>query len=78
MNDTIGAAAREAARAVAAATTAAKNQALLTAADHLLDMADDLIVENASDLLQAEKEGVAGALLDRLRLTPDRVAGMAS
>ncbi|HKX73979.1 MAG TPA: glutamate-5-semialdehyde dehydrogenase [Acidimicrobiia bacterium] len=78
MNDTVGAAAREAARAMAAATTAAKNQALLTAAEQLADAADSLIAENASDLLQAEEEGVTGALLDRLRLTTDRVAGMAS
>lgn len=78
VNDTIGAAAREAARAMAAATTAAKNQALLTAAEQLAGAADSLIAENASDLLQAEREGVTGPLLDRLRLTTDRVAGMAS
>jgi glutamate-5-semialdehyde dehydrogenase len=76
--DTIGAKAKEAALELARATTSAKNKALLSAAHGLEAAAPDLIAANQDDLAQAEGEGISGALLDRLRLTPHRVAGMAA
>ena len=76
--DRIGARAKEAALALARATTFAKNKALVSAAQEIERAASDLIEANKDDLNQAENEGISGALLDRLRLTPQRVAGMAA
>ncbi|MCP4434350.1 MAG: glutamate-5-semialdehyde dehydrogenase [Actinomycetia bacterium] len=69
--------AKAAARELAKASTDAKNEALLTAADLLEERAADLIVANEADLEAAEANGVAAGLVDRLRLSTDRVAGMA-
>jgi glutamate-5-semialdehyde dehydrogenase len=76
--DRIGAKAKEAALELARATTSAKNQALVSAAHGLEAAASDLIEANQDDLAQAQGEGISGALLDRLRLSPQRVAGMAA
>ena len=76
--DQIGARAKTAALELARATTSAKNRALLAAAQSLEAAASDLIDANREDLAQAEAEGIADSLLDRLRLTKERVAGMAA
>ena len=76
--DQIGANARAAALELARATTAVKNRALLDAARRIEDAASELIAANQSDLTQAETEGISGALLDRLRLSKERIAGMGS
>ena len=76
--DQIGARARAAATQLARAPTAAKNRALLAAAGGLTDAGPDLIAANRADLAQAEAEGISGALLDRLRLTDQRIEGMAA
>ncbi len=78
MNDSIGAAARAASRALALTSTAVKNRALMAAADHLLVGADDLAAANAEDVSEAQDQGIGGALIDRLRLTPARIEGMAA
>ena len=52
--------------------------AVLDAAGRIEEAASDLIEANRSDLAQAEAEGISGALLDRLRLTNERIAGMAA
>ena len=76
--DRIGAKARAAATQLARATTAAKNRALQAAAGGLADARHDLIGANQADIAQAEAEGISGALLDRLRLTDQRIEGMAA
>ena len=76
--DQIGSRAKVAALELARTTTSAKNQALGGAAEGLEAATSDLIEANKADLAQAEAEGISGALLDRLRLTPQRVAGMAA
>ena len=76
--DQIGSNARAAALELARATTAVKNRALLDAAGRIEDAASQLIEANRSDLTQAETEGISGALLDRLRLSKERIAGMGS
>ena len=76
--DQIGARARAAAFQLAHATTAAKNDALTAAARGLEAASADLIEANRADLVQAETEGISGALLDRLRLTEQRIGGMAA
>jgi glutamate-5-semialdehyde dehydrogenase len=66
----LGAAARAATTAMAAASTAAKDEALRTLAARLRDRGADLLAANALDLGAARAAGLAGPLLDRLALTP--------
>ena len=76
--DEIGARAKAAALVLAGVTTGDKNRALVAAALGLEKSESDLIEANQSDLAQADGEGISGALLDRLRLTRERIAGMAA
>lgn len=66
-----------AAPGVRAAGGAAVDAALRAAAGLLRDRADDLLAANAADVTAAEAGGMAAGLLDRLRLTPERLADMA-
>ncbi|MBL8323561.1 MAG: glutamate-5-semialdehyde dehydrogenase [Rubrivivax sp.] len=66
----VGAAARAASRAMAAAPTAAKDRALLALARSLRAAAGELQAANAPDVQAAEAAGLAAPLVDRLRLTP--------
>lgn len=68
---------KAASRLMATASTSEKNEALLTAADMLEERATDLIRANGTDVGSAEANGIATGLVDRLRLTPERVKGMA-
>ena len=63
--------------AVNLANTADKNEALALMADSLLDHEAEIIVANQLDLEKAKGQ-IPDVMLDRLRLTPDRLAGMAS
>src|SRR5215204_6384212 len=64
--------AREASVVLASATRATKDAALHAMAD-----AETAVLDaNARDVARAEANGTGGALIDRLRLTPDRIAGM--
>jgi len=74
---TLGTQARRAARQMAAAETAAKNTALLAMADAIEHDRDRLIAENRKDLDAGRQNGLDDALLDRLTLNTDRIAGMA-
>ncbi|MBF0368049.1 MAG: glutamate-5-semialdehyde dehydrogenase [Magnetococcales bacterium] len=69
--------ARAAARKLAWVDGEAKNRALTVMAQTLLDQAGPLQVANALDLVLAEKNGLSAALIDRLRLTDERIEGMA-
>ena len=69
--------ARDAARVLARADDAEKTKALLAAAAALRDDADAILACNARDVAAAEAAGLSGAMLDRLRLDPARVEGMA-
>ena len=66
----VGIAARAAARGMAAAPTAAKNQALRALARRLRAAAEPLALANAQDLGAARAAGLAAPLLDRLKLSP--------
>ena len=68
-----GAAARE----LALLPRTAKDTALLGMADALVARTDDVLTANADDVRAAEESGAASHLVDRLRLDPSRVAGMA-
>ncbi len=73
----LGVAARAASRLMAAAPTAAKNTALLALARRLRAEGPALAAANARDLQAAEAAGLAGPMLDRLRLTPVVIATVA-
>jgi glutamate-5-semialdehyde dehydrogenase len=70
-------AARAAAPAIARATTAEKNAALLAGAAALRARTGELVAANAGDVEAARAAGTAAAFLDRLTLTPARVDAMA-
>ena len=57
-------------------TPAEKNAALNAMADALVAQQDAILAANALDL-EAAKEQISTVMLDRLRLTPERIAGMA-
>jgi len=69
-------AARDAARALATARRSSKDAALGAMADALAASEADVLAANAADVARAEASGTSAALVDRLRLTPARVAGM--
>ncbi|GAB4354534.1 MAG: glutamate-5-semialdehyde dehydrogenase [Immundisolibacter sp.] len=73
----LGQQARQAARALARASTAAKNAALLTIADALQQAEPALLAANEKDLAGGRAAGLDAALLDRLTLNPARIAAMA-
>jgi glutamate-5-semialdehyde dehydrogenase len=74
----LGAAARGASSAMAAASTAAKNAALLALAREIRAQQATLQSENARDLHAAEAAGLAAPLIDRLRLTAAVIEQMAA
>ncbi|HQS83182.1 MAG TPA: glutamate-5-semialdehyde dehydrogenase, partial [Thiobacillus sp.] len=74
---TLGKQAREAARAIARADTNQKNHALLAMAAAIRRDAARLLEANARDMEQARASGLDAALLDRLQLSDQTVAGMA-
>ena len=68
--------ARAAWPALQSAGTDRKNAALNAMADQLIACEADILAANALDL-EAAKGHISDVMLDRLRLTPERVAGMA-
>ena len=68
---------REAAQTVAALSTDAKNALLRAMADALQTDADAILAANAEDLRAAQAKGIGSAMLDRLMLNPQRLAGIA-
>ncbi|MET0692726.1 MAG: glutamate-5-semialdehyde dehydrogenase [Propionibacteriaceae bacterium] len=68
--------AREASLVLARATRATKDAGLQAMADALAKAETEVLEANERDLVRGQESGLTAALLDRLRLTPDRVAGM--
>ena len=73
----LAARAKAASRLMAAASTAAKDAALMAAADLLVARTGEICAANAIDIAQAEAGGTPAALVDRLRLSPARIEAMA-
>ena len=69
--------ARAAAAELAVLTRAAKDAALNAMADALQEQAAEILAGNADDVARAEQGGTPAAIVDRLRLTEGRIAGMA-
>nr|WP_275660962.1 glutamate-5-semialdehyde dehydrogenase [Vibrio brasiliensis] len=74
----MGVAAKEAAFQLATASTAQKNQALAIIADELEANAETILAANAKDIAQGREAGMTDALLDRLLLNEERLAGIAN
>ena len=72
----LGAAARNASRAMAKASTIEKNQALLAISAAISAKRSELKAANAEDMAKGEKNGLDAALLDRLELTDERIDTM--
>ncbi|GIE33547.1 gamma-glutamyl phosphate reductase [Actinoplanes italicus] len=70
------AAARVASFDLASATRAEKDAALLLMADRLVERTDDIVHANGVDVANARENGTSEAMIDRLTLTPERVAAM--
>jgi glutamate-5-semialdehyde dehydrogenase len=68
--------ARTAALTLSSATRATKDAALIAMADSLAKSETAILEANQRDVASAEADGTSAALIDRLRLTPDRIAGM--
>lgn len=73
----LGRAAREAALQLATLPTDRKNAALARLAELIEQSGEALAEANARDLAAGEANGLSSALLDRLRLTPERIRQMA-
>ena len=69
--------ARAAARQLARATTEQKNRGLLAMADELVAATDEILLANSKDVEKAKADGLSAAMIDRLTLTPKRLAAMA-
>lgn len=70
-------AAKKAAAELAVTGTAVKNKALMAMAQALLDRQQEILQANAEDMRQAAAKGMKASMLDRLKLTEQRIASMA-
>lgn len=68
--------AKSAVKTMLTLTTEQKNKALLSMADALTENEEYILNENALDI-EAAKGRISDVMIDRLRLTPERIKGMA-
>lgn len=73
----LGRRAKQASREGAKLGTGAKNKGLLSVASELSRQSAYLLEENEKDVIAAKEKGVKDSLIDRLRLTEERIEGMA-
>ena len=71
-------AARDASSALATATTAVKDSALLAIAAGVRAATDEIVAANHGDLVAGEEDGLSSGLLDRLRLDAVRIDALAA
>ena len=72
--DASGKDARDAAHQLASMSTAQKNRALSAIADELILQQHQIVAANEKDIAAGKTAGLSVAMLDRLLLTPDRLA----
>ena len=70
-------AAKQAAAKLAATSTAVKNAALLAMAAALEAQQSEILAANERDMTAAAAKGMKSSMLDRLKLTAERISGMA-
>ena len=71
-------AARDAARALGATPSVTRERSLEAIADALVARTDEILEANARDMDAGREAGLSAALLDRLLLTPERIAAIAA
>ncbi len=69
--------ARRASRTLMTAGTELKNKALAAIADALIAKSDEWLKANEEDMEEAKLNGISTAMLDRLKLTKERIEGIA-
>ena len=74
----MGIAAKKAAAVLMSASAQKKDELLLKAAEMLVENKAELIAQNQRDIENAKASGLSNALIDRLRLTEQRIADMAT
>jgi glutamate-5-semialdehyde dehydrogenase len=74
----MGKAAKAASYRLATLSSQRKNEALLAIADELEAQGDTVLAQNRLDIEAGRAKGLSDALLDRLLLTPERMAGLAA
>ena len=74
----MAAAAKNATRQMAHASTEAKNIALKAIANNLEQSQKDILSANERDINEGQNNGLSSALIDRLTLTPERLGSMAA
>lgn len=72
-----GALAKDAAEKLASVDTITKNKALDAIADALVAHTEEILAANRLDIEAAEENGVRKAMIDRLALSKERIAGIA-
>jgi len=77
MIEDLGVKVKAASKEAAKLSAARKNNFLLFLADTLIQNTSRIISENERDLLKAKEHGISDIMLDRLRLTPERISDMA-
>ncbi|GES29499.1 glutamate-5-semialdehyde dehydrogenase [Streptomyces angustmyceticus] len=70
--------AREAAAVLAPLPRTARDAALHAIADALVERTGELVAANAEDIARARAAGTAESIVDRLTLTPERIAAIAA
>ena len=73
----LGRRAKDASRVLANASSSTKDAALHAAADLLVARSAEILEANAGDVARAEAAGVSATVIDRLRLTTERIDAMA-
>ena len=58
-------------------STEEKNRGLCVAADALVSRAEEILTANEKDMENARANGMSAGLLDRLKLTTERIGAMA-
>lgn len=75
--ETLGANAKASEKALRCASTQEKNNALAAIASAIEENTDNILAANAKDLEAAKENGISPVMQDRLRLTAERIKGIA-
>lgn len=73
----LGKKAQLAKKGIANASTGQKNKILYTIAKKLVENEKQILAENEKDIVNARENGISETMTDRLRLTPERIQGIA-
>ena len=72
----LGQKSQKAKKSLATASTGQKNEILTRIAAKLLENQEQILAENEKDIANARENGISETMVDRLRLTPERIQGI--